>query len=218
MLTSYSTMPAQHATTKRPYPGDEKTKTLFRPVNNTQRTLSENALQWLGISGWIVVLSTLILWTNGHFTISLTSPKSTMLGQSYSASPQHTCHPPLPSVLGSSALSLDTLLASPLFKSASKHLDAALKNFMHHQDIDSLSVGVMTPSGPVFENGYGVLRANETDATARGGPPNRNALYRIASISKMFASLEFMILKERGLVRWCVALMNVRMILATQIS
>ncbi|KAJ7246323.1 beta-lactamase/transpeptidase-like protein [Mycena haematopus] len=68
-------------------------------------------------------------------------------------------------------------------------------------DIDSLSIAVVTPNGPIFEHGYGVLRANETDPEKRGSV-TRDSIYRIASITKMFAVLETLILRERGALNW----------------
>ncbi|KAJ7293134.1 beta-lactamase/transpeptidase-like protein [Mycena rebaudengoi] len=84
---------------------------------------------------------------------------------------------------------------------AAASLHAFLSKRTQSDDIDSLSIAVVTPNGPVFERGYGALRANETDPERRGSV-TRDSIYRIASISKMFAVLETLILRERGALNW----------------
>lgn len=82
----------------------------------------------------------------------------------------------------------------PLARSSRK-LHAFISERVSHPDIDSLSIAIVTPAGTLFEQSYGVLRANET---ASKRPVSRNSIYRIASITKMFTMLETLILRERG--------------------
>lgn len=84
------------------------------------------------------------------------------------------------------------------FYNAGKALHKMMSLRSQGEDMDSLSIAVVTPSDTLFERQYGVLKANGTSEIK--GVLNPNSLYRIASISKMFASLEMMILRERGLL------------------
>lgn len=69
-------------------------------------------------------------------------------------------------------------------------------------DIDSLSVAVVTAEGSIYENNFGVTRGNET-----GSPPTTShSMYRIASTGKLFPVLEGLILEQKGLISWYVAL------------
>lgn len=111
-----------------------------------------------------------------------------------SGSLPNRCSPPLPDLL--SNYSVDA--SHPLVVSASIALDAFFSARASEEDIDSISISIVTPFGPVFEQSYGVLKANET----KQGVVDRHAIYRIASISKMFTVLETLILRERGLLNW----------------
>ncbi|KAF5325427.1 hypothetical protein D9619_009769 [Psilocybe cf. subviscida] len=87
---------------------------------------------------------------------------------------------------------------------ASADLDKYLSGRAAKDDIDSISFGVITPAGILFEGGYGILKANETDAENSNltTPVDRNTIYRIASISKMFTVFETLILREKGALNW----------------
>ncbi|KXN88763.1 Beta-lactamase-like protein 4 [Leucoagaricus sp. SymC.cos] len=78
---------------------------------------------------------------------------------------------------------------------SSRKLHTFLSERTSHSDIDSLSIAIVTPTGTLFEQSYGVLKANETDSDR---PVSRDSIYRIASITKMFTVLETLILRERG--------------------
>ncbi|KIM47767.1 hypothetical protein M413DRAFT_6978 [Hebeloma cylindrosporum] len=84
---------------------------------------------------------------------------------------------------------------------ASKKLDNYLSKLASKPDIDSIAISVVTVSGPIFEAGYGVLRANESNSEVTY-PVDRDSIYRIASITKMFTVLETLILRERGSLNW----------------
>lgn len=79
---------------------------------------------------------------------------------------------------------------------SSKKLHAYLSERASHSDIDSLSIAVVTPTRTIFEQSYGVLKANETESSDK--PVSRDSIYRIASITKIFTILETLILRERG--------------------
>ncbi|KAF8587756.1 beta-lactamase/transpeptidase-like protein [Ramaria rubella] len=61
-------------------------------------------------------------------------------------------------------------------------------------DLDSVAVALVSSNDTILEVFHGPLRANETD----GPQIDRNSIYRIASISKLFTALETFILREKG--------------------
>ncbi|KAL1941009.1 hypothetical protein VTO73DRAFT_7645 [Trametes versicolor] len=65
-------------------------------------------------------------------------------------------------------------------------------------DIDSLSVAIVTSQGTLYEKNFGTMRGNETNGPAT----TRHSTYRIASVSKLFAVLEGLILEEKGVLSW----------------
>lgn len=138
-------------------------------------------------------------WFTGILTVSLHPKNNTFWSWPGSPTPQkpYICHPPLPAVLRS----LTTPPTGPQFLTAARTLDAALTLRAALPDMDSISLAVVTPSGPIFSKTYGALRANETDPRKRG-KPDEDSLYRIASISKIFNVYEMMILREKGLLNW----------------
>ncbi|KZV92302.1 beta-lactamase/transpeptidase-like protein, partial [Exidia glandulosa HHB12029] len=60
---------------------------------------------------------------------------------------------------------------------------------------------VVTADGALYEATYGSLRANESDPALRG-TVDRNSVYRLASISKLFAAYETYVLRDRGKLHW----------------
>ncbi|KIY69156.1 beta-lactamase/transpeptidase-like protein [Cylindrobasidium torrendii FP15055 ss-10] len=105
------------------------------------------------------------------------------------------CSPPLPTLLNDYPVDAN----DPRLAAASAGLGAFLAARASEDDIDSLSVAVVTPFGTVFERSYGVLRANESSPSA---PVDSHSIYRIASITKMFTVLETLILREKGTLSW----------------
>ena len=86
----------------------------------------------------------------------------------------------------------------PAIEDATKSLTTHFNSRFAKGDIDSLSVAVMTSAGLLFENNFGVTRANET-----GSPPiHSHSIYRIASVAKLFNVLEGFILEQRGHIAW----------------
>ncbi|KAI1793717.1 beta-lactamase/transpeptidase-like protein [Ganoderma leucocontextum] len=105
-----------------------------------------------------------------------------------------SCRPFLP------RLFIDTP-PSPLYPElvhASDNLHKTLSQRFAMGDIDSLSFAVVTSDSILFEQNFGVMRANET-----GSPPTHShSMYRIASVAKMFNVLEGFILEQKGLISW----------------
>lgn len=111
------------------------------------------------------------------------------------------CIPPLPVVLTSHP----PTASSDGIANASSVLDSLVTaafnaNHTGTPNIDSLVIAVITANGTVFEKGYGIRIANETDPALQGGTPDRNTLYRIDSSSKLLTAIETMYLKQQGLV------------------
>ncbi|KZT23563.1 beta-lactamase/transpeptidase-like protein [Neolentinus lepideus HHB14362 ss-1] len=92
-----------------------------------------------------------------------------------------------------------SLLDIPELALASAIADASLRDMVSQLPIDSLVVAVVTSEGPIFERSYGVLKANETDPSRRGSV-DKNSIYRIVSISKLFTTLETLVLRDKGLL------------------
>jgi Beta-lactamase len=104
----------------------------------------------------------------------------------------YKCKPPLPKLL----LKYPPVLNQyPSLQWAAFKLDAQLAARAALPDIDSLVAAVVTPAGVLWSKGYGRRHANETGNTA---PPDLDTSYRIASISKMFATLETLVLRKHG--------------------
>ncbi|THH03569.1 hypothetical protein EW145_g6168 [Phellinidium pouzarii] len=106
---------------------------------------------------------------------------------------ERQCRAPLPQFLDKQPPSSD----HPALRQAARHLDGALTTHFIENDIDSIAVAVVTSEGSVYEGFWGALRANETDEDKRG-VVDRQSIYRLASISKLFTALETFILRDRG--------------------
>lgn len=113
----------------------------------------------------------------------------------------YKCKPPLPKLLQKHP---PTLNEYPSLRWAAIKLDAQLAARTALPGTDSLVIAVVTPVGVLWSKGYGRRHANETGNTAS---PDLDTSYRIASISKMFATLETLILRERGALNLFVNLM-----------
>lgn len=109
---------------------------------------------------------------------------------------QTTCSSPLPDIFTTKP----PLASHPLVKTTSDAFAAQLASRVAEGDIDSLAIAVVTSEGSIFEGTYGVVRANETDAEKRG-KVNRDTVYRLASVSKVFTVLETLILRDRGVLQ-----------------
>lgn len=110
-----------------------------------------------------------------------------------------SCHPFLPKLFVETPPTSD----HPLIEVASKQLGNYFSERFSKGDIDSLSVAVVTSGGAIFEENYGVIRGNET---ASSPPTTSHSQYRIASVSKLFAVLQGLVLEQKGALSWYVLL------------
>lgn len=127
-----------------------------------------------------------------------TSPPPSALPPS-SSSPQpifHECRAPLPPFLATQAPSG----AEAPLREAIDQLEYALQCQFDQGGIDSLSVAVVGSEGSLYEGFWGRRRANESDGW-HNATVDRNSIYRIASISKLFTALETLILRDSGLLQ-----------------
>lgn len=62
-------------------------------------------------------------------------------------------------------------------------------------------LAIVTGEGVVYETAIGPLKANETVPEKRGAV-DRHSIFRIASGSKLFATLETLVLREKGALQW----------------
>ncbi len=109
------------------------------------------------------------------------------------------CRPFLPTLFVKTPPSPD----HPDIRDATKALDDYFASkYALGVGIESLSVAVVTSEGILYENNFGVLRANETNSP----PTTSHSAYRIASISKLFTVLQGFILEQRGVISWWVYL------------
>lgn len=115
-----------------------------------------------------------------------------------SPSPQpvlHECRAPLPSFLANKPPSGAEI---PLRK-AFDQLDSVLQRQFDQAGIDSLSVAVVGSEGSLYEGFWGRRRANES-GVGQDTTVDRNSIYRLASISKLFTALETLILRDDGVL------------------
>ncbi|KAJ7165664.1 beta-lactamase/transpeptidase-like protein [Mycena crocata] len=80
-------------------------------------------------------------------------------------------------------------------------VDAFVQKSYSRGGIDGLVVAIVAPQGVIYESALGPLKANETEPEKRGAV-DRHSIFRIASGSKLFATLETLILRERGALQW----------------
>ena len=156
-----------------------------RLTHNNIRRNSNRATQLFSL----LVLSCLsYLIARQFYTINITLDiqRRTELPTSYK------CKPPLPKLLQKYP---PTLNKYPSLRWAALKLDAQLAATAALPGTDSLVMAVVTPAGVLWSKGYGRRHANETGNIA---PPDLDTSYRIGSISKVFATLESLILRERG--------------------
>lgn len=108
---------------------------------------------------------------------------------------QSTCRPPLPNLLlQQSPPSADDEILKPLFLKVQAMAAATAAT----DGVDSISVGIVGPQGLLWHQGFGKAKANGTDDT----PPNEHTIYRLGSISKLFAAMEGFVLQDKGYLNW----------------
>ena len=123
--------------------------------------------------------------------------KFTLLGTPSPSHPenveQYSCRPYLPNLFSETPPT-----NHPAIHDAVHALKHHLSTRFSKGDMDSLSVAVVTSNGPLFEENFGVMRANETNSL----PTHSHSVYRIASVAKLFNVLEGFILEQKGIISW----------------
>ncbi|KIM24198.1 hypothetical protein M408DRAFT_27312 [Serendipita vermifera MAFF 305830] len=115
--------------------------------------------------------------------------------QTITTGAESACRPPLPSILlqkyppSAEDAALQSLLAN---------VQSAAAASVATDGVDSVSLGIVGPQGLIWYKGFGKAQANGTD----DAPPNEHTIYRIASISKMFAAMEGFVLQDKGYLSW----------------
>ncbi|KAJ7039382.1 beta-lactamase/transpeptidase-like protein [Mycena alexandri] len=80
-------------------------------------------------------------------------------------------------------------------------IDSLVRSAYSKGGIDGLVVAIVTKEGAVYDRAMGPLKANATTPEKRG-KVDQHSVFRIASGSKLFATLETLILRERGALQW----------------
>ncbi|EJU00504.1 beta-lactamase/transpeptidase-like protein [Dacryopinax primogenitus] len=106
------------------------------------------------------------------------------------------CHTPLPPIHAYGPLGDD----HPALLRAGKQLERAIQSRWKKGTIDSINLAVVTAHGSVWEISQGPLRPNETDPLERGAV-DRDSMYRIASVSKLFTMVETLVLQQKGVLK-----------------
>ncbi|KAI0648780.1 beta-lactamase/transpeptidase-like protein [Trametes meyenii] len=105
-----------------------------------------------------------------------------------------SCRPFLPNIFAETPPSAE----HPAIRGATRVVDEYFLDRFSKGDIDSLSVAVVTSEGALYERNFGTTRGNETN----GPKTTSHSIYRLASVSKLFAILEGLILEEKGVISW----------------
>lgn len=106
-------------------------------------------------------------------------------------SPATACPVPLPNLLSHKPVTTEGI------SKALEALDQFITKRAAAGDVDSMTFAIVTPSGPIFEKGYGLLKANDNTTTQA---PDSSSIYRLGSISKMFTAFETLLLREKGIL------------------
>ena len=106
------------------------------------------------------------------------------------------CHAPFPSLL------IDHEIDPAVFNADIQWTESMLKGILagsngYGEAADAVSISLFLPTGePIYETGYGKLRANETGNSTVDG----DSIYRMASITKAFTAAQLMLQKQHGLL------------------
>lgn len=141
------------------------------------------------------------------FAATLTTQYGKLLWTTISAHSTTTeslnCYPFLPDLFREFPPSA----AHPLMRAASAEVDAYLRSRFQSGagDIESLSAAVVTSQGAIYEVNFGKLRNNGSDTDRDSSlPTTSHAMYRMASVSKLFEVVEAHVLRQKGALSWCV--------------
>lgn len=154
--------------------------------------------KWVTVVVFIVLLVLCVVSTRLfeiHIHWQLRSTPRQWNAAATNLKPKESCLPFLPPVL----LQNDPpTRAHPAFSIPIFRLEALLRFQQAIIRADSFVVGLIGPSATIWSHGYGRAKANGTDYT----PPNEHTIYRIASVSKLFATMEGYVLRDRGIINW----------------
>lgn len=107
----------------------------------------------------------------------------------------YTCKPPLPFQLIQHS---PPTAEDPAFEAASWQFTNLVSQRASMGDIDSVVVGIVGSDGLIWSTSAGRLKANGSEYDL----PDIHSVYRIASISKLFAAMETYILRDKGILSW----------------
>ncbi|KAJ7174631.1 beta-lactamase/transpeptidase-like protein [Mycena filopes] len=142
-------------------------------------------------------------WTLVFLTAVISASFALLAQQQLSLEPAHhilaapQCHPPLPNLFSRTPIRND----SQEMSAALGAIDALVRSSYSKGGVDGLVVAIVTQEGVVYERAIGPLKANETEPDKRGSV-DRHSIFRIASGSKLFATLETLVLREKGALQW----------------
>ncbi|KAJ7775676.1 beta-lactamase/transpeptidase-like protein [Mycena maculata] len=141
-----------------------------------------------GTTSWTIILLTAIL--SASFSL-LTQRQLSTRTTTHFSTPR--CHPPLPNIFAKTPIRND----SSGVPAALADIDALIHKSFSAGGIDGIVVAIVTGEGMVYETAIGPLKANETTPEKRG-LVDRHSIFRIASGSKLFTTLETFVLREKG--------------------
>ncbi|RUS27772.1 hypothetical protein BC938DRAFT_482746 [Jimgerdemannia flammicorona] len=147
--------------------------------------------RWLSLPRFLILGAVCTLITLAVFSGDIAEPG--LPGLKPPPKEIYKCQPPLPSLLTYFPLTAD----DPEVRRALHRVDALLSRYVRRDDMDALSVNVVQGGNVLFAQGYGVQRANETTGK---GKVNQDTVFRIASITKLFVTLQLLVLRDQGLV------------------
>ncbi|KZO91613.1 beta-lactamase/transpeptidase-like protein [Calocera viscosa TUFC12733] len=144
--------------------------------------------RWLSISKVfsLVLLAFLAAWYSTHDIPSV----------EIFAAKLPDCHTPLPPIQFYGPLDLQ----HPALIRAGRQLERAVQSRFKKGTLDSINIAIVTAEGSIWELSLGAQRANETDPLKRG-EVNRDSIYRVASVSKLFTMVETLILQQKGVLK-----------------
>lgn len=112
------------------------------------------------------------------------------------ASNDPQCPPPLPTLLAFSPPSPD----NEAIISAKRAFDKSASKLFYTEKLDALAVAVITSNGSVYEGFWGSSDAAHVMGSEHDHPIDRHSVFRIVSISKVFACVEALMLRDRGVL------------------
>jgi hypothetical protein len=110
---------------------------------------------------------------------------------------KYKCRPPLPFNLIQNS---PPTAEDPAFQAAAWQLANLVSQHATEGYFDSVVIGIVGSDGLIWSTSAGRLKANGSEYEL----PDIHSIYRIASISKMFAVMETHILRDRGILNWSV--------------